>query len=709
MNKAKNKTIKRVIAVVLVVMLLAAATAIPFLLKNNSEAEGSVASVLSGTVSVETINSEVIGGGKLYSENEEVVSVPTAVKLTEFLVNNGDYVNKGDAVAKVDRVTVMLAISDVQSTLNDLSKEIKSESSASTTAKINAEAGGTVKALYASKGDNVQDVMLDYGALAVLSLDGNMAVKLEVDSDLKVGDEVCVSWDAQKVTGKVDSNLLGELVIVISDDDYPIDQTVTVSTVDDVVLGAGSLYIYNPWNIVAYDGVVDDIKFKEGDSVGVGKTVITIKDTGTSAYYKQLINQRHKYEELMFDLFKMYQTETVYASTDGMVTGIEKDSVQLLSYTAEGNIEIVMLSNAPNGDDEISYTNRIAKVTAKGQNGWGLTVDPTDVEITDYKNLSVVAVDPTSMIEITSFNPYGSEYPTPVYELKAGEWVAVEIDKISIGDVLLFAGDSDGNVIWIVRMESAKQPEAPNDQGGSGNSGDSGNKDGAPQGNNNGRPSNNFNYSGFKNMPSSSARGNATTSSGGNAPEAETALDLYSLEVADLMTITPQEEISLDISVNELDVNNLKVGMKAEIKINAYSTEKYLGVISDISNQGTNSGGYSFYTVKLTMAKEENMLAGMNATATIVVSTAIDVLSIPVEALAENGHTTVVYTGYDEANKELINPVVVTVGVSDGNLVEIKDGLTAGQKYYYEYYDTLVTNNQSGSSFNFSFNRRIFF
>lgn len=711
MDKTKNKNIKRVIALVLVVLLISVATAIPFLLKSNTEADGSAASILSGTVNVETINSEVIGGGTLYSENETVISVPTSVKLTEFLVNNGDYVNEGDAVAKVDRVTVMLAISEVQSTLNDLSKEIKTESSASTTEKITAEAGGNVKAVYASAGDNVQDVMLAYGSLAVLSLDGNMAVKLVVDSDLKAGDEVYVAWETQKVTGKVDSNLLGELVIKIEDDDYPIDQEVTVSTIDDVVLGAGSLYIYNPWNIVAYDGVVDEVKIKEGTSVSAGKTVITIKETGTSAYYKQLINQRHKYEDLMFDLFKMYQTETIYASTDGMVTGIDEKSVQLLSYTSGIKSEIVMLSNAPNGNDEISYVNRIAKVTAKGQNGWGLTVDPTDVEITDYKNLSAVVVDQNNMNEISTFNPYSSEYPTPVYELKDGEWATVELDKISIGDVLLFAGDSEGNVIWIVRMESAKPQVTPDDQNGSGNTGNTGNNDGPSQGNNNGKPT--YNSSDFLKdkygVPSSSSRGNTTTSNSGSTSNAEVTLDLYSLDVADIMTITPQEEIYLDISVNELDVNKLKVGMKAEVKINAYSTEKFLGVISDISNQGTNNGGYSFYTVKLTVAKEENMLAGMNATATIVVSTESEVLSIPVEALAENGHTTVVYTGYDEANKELINPVVVTVGVSDGNLVEIKDGLTAGQKYYYEYYDTLVTNNQSGSSFNFSFNRRIFF
>ena len=47
------------------------------------------------------------------------------------------------------------------------------------------------------------------------------------------------------------------------------------------------------------------------------------------------------------------------------------------------------------------------------------------------------------------------------------------------------------------------------------------------------------------------------------------------------------------------------------------------------------------------------------------------------------------YTGYDEENELLLNPVEVTLGVSDGKTVEILHGLTVGQTYYYAYYDTL--------------------
>jgi hypothetical protein len=65
------------------------------------------------------------------------------------------------------------------------------------------------------------------------------------------------------------------------------------------------------------------------------------------------------------------------------------------------------------------------------------------------------------------------------------------------------------------------------------------------------------------------------------------------------------------------------------------------------------------------------------------------VLTIPADALVEKGNQTVVYTGYDEENDVLFNPVTVKVGRSDGENAEILEGLAGGQTFYYAYYDTL--------------------
>ena len=52
-----------------------------------------------------------------------------------------------------------------------------------------------------------------------------------------------------------------------------------------------------------------------------------------------------------------------------------------------------------------------------------------------------------------------------------------------------------------------------------------------------------------------------------------------------------------------------------------------------------------------------------------------------------------IYTGYDEKNKTLMDPVPVETGLSDGAYVQILSGLTEGQPIWYRYYDTLEISN----------------
>ena len=50
---------------------------------------------------------------------------------------------------------------------------------------------------------------------------------------------------------------------------------------------------------------------------------MVLSDVGYSATYRQLIGQRQEYEELMLQLFQMYQTETVTAPCDGVVSSVD--------------------------------------------------------------------------------------------------------------------------------------------------------------------------------------------------------------------------------------------------------------------------------------------------------------------------------------------------------------------------------------------------
>ena len=84
------------------------------------------------------------------------------------------------------------------------------------------------------------------------------------------------------------------------------------------------------------------------------------------------------------------------------------------------------------------------------------------------------------------------------------------------------------------------------------------------------------------------------------------------------------------------------------------------------------------------------MLAGMSATASIVANSVSDAVLLPAKALVEKGTKTYVYTDYDEKKEELGGLVQVSVGASDGENVQILEGLSQGDTYYYAYYDTLT-------------------
>ena len=83
----------------------------------------------------------------------------------------------------------------------------------------------------------------------------------------------------------------------------------------------------------------------------------------------------------------------------------------------------------------------------------------------------------------------------------------------------------------------------------------------------------------------------------------------------------------------------------------------------------------------------------MNASATITTEERNQVLTLPMNALQEQGDKTFVYT---EKNTDgtLSGEVEIQTGMTDGNTVEITDGLEEGDTVYY----MRSKNSSSGSS-----------
>ena len=161
----------------------------------------------------------------------------------------------------------------------------------------------------------------------------------------------------------------------------------------------------------------------------------------------------------------------------------------------------------------------------------------------------------------------------------------------------------------------------------------------------------------------------------------------YSLDKLTVASVTSQEHMTLDVTVDELDISKIYVGQSAAITIDALAGERFSATVYQISNSGTNDGGNSKFTVELTLEKSGDMLPGMTASAFIRLDTGENLLCVPAAALGEENGKTVLYTSYDEKNAVLGSPVPVTIGAADAEYVQILTGLSEGDTVYYAYYD----------------------
>lgn len=148
-------------------------------------------------------------------------------------------------------------------------------------------------------------------------------------------------------------------------------------------------------------------------------------------------------------------------------------------------------------------------------------------------------------------------------------------------------------------------------------------------------------------------------------------------------TIAGEEEMVLSVSVDELDINSVEKGQSAEITFDAIADKTFEGTVAKVGNTASASGGVAKYTVEIEIPRDEEMKAGMNASATIVIESKENVVTIPVNALQERGNEVFVYTEKDEEGN-LSGEQTVTTGLSDGETVEITDGLSEGDTVYYQ-------------------------
>ena len=340
-RKAKKRKSIRTVLIIAAVLVAALTAGVSILQRQvRKQFTSSSQEVLRAAAERGTISTVVSGSGTLTNVDTETVSVPTGVEVTEILVEFGDTVSEGDLLATVDMASVRTAMSDLQGEIENLDDQIADADGDTVSSYVSAGVPGRVKAIYAEKGKLVEDVMVEHGGLAEISLDGCMAADIETDA-LSEGDRVTVVLsDGEETEGTVEKTVGGTATVLVTDNGPENGEAVTVKSESGAELGSGTLYIHNALTVTGYAGTVSTVDAVLNQKVYASTTLFTLKDTSTSASYDALLRERSEKEETLLKLLQIQRSNGLTAPISGSVYSV----ADLDDEDGEEITDIVVLS-----------------------------------------------------------------------------------------------------------------------------------------------------------------------------------------------------------------------------------------------------------------------------------------------------------------------------------------------------------------------------
>lgn len=195
----------------------------------------------------------------------------------------------------------------------------------------------------------------------------------------------------------------------------------------------------------------------------------------------------------------------------------------------------------------------------------------------------------------------------------------------------------------------------------------------------------------------------------------------------EVMRVADLTHMQAVIDVNENDVPNVKIGDKANVKIDAYGDRKFNGTVAQIGNTGKTTGAgtqeeVTNFEVKINLDREDILLRpGLSCTADIETNIVKDVVAVPMQAVTirtgesnlspeeiekrklkaaarDKGDNNAEYVNekqekaVQKEEREKLSKVVflkkggkaqsakVTTGISDDTYMEIKSGVQPGDE-----------------------------
>lgn len=431
--------------------------------------------VLQCQASVGTIRKTVSGSGVLTDVDLEIIAVPEGVEVLEVLVKANDTVVEGQALAAVDMQSIHHAISSIQQQITNLDTKIRNAEDDSVNKNILSGVSGRVKAIYAMSGDNVEQIMYENGALAVLSLDGYMAADIAAEG-LASAETVSVRWSGGSMLGTVEQ-ISGDISTILFSDLGPApDETITVCNLQGDILGSGVAYIHSPLRITGYVGSIENVHVKIDDAVKVNTKLFTLTDTDSRVNYDTLLRQRTELEEEFMELLRIQRHGAVVSPVSGRVFSTDEttisgeiavisldkqmsvtigvDEADILSLQIGQRVEVTVnsvgeesymgvLTDIDRTMNDGSYS---AEVTFNKSEGMlsGMTAD-VRIEIMSAENVVMVPVKAVNLTQTGAYVYTGYDPDTGKYENRVDVIIGLEgegyveiKEGLNVGDTVYY-------------------------------------------------------------------------------------------------------------------------------------------------------------------------------------------------------------------------------------------------------------------------------
>lgn len=160
-----------------------------------------------------------------------------------------------------------------------------------------------------------------------------------------------------------------------------------------------------------------------------------------------------------------------------------------------------------------------------------------------------------------------------------------------------------------------------------------------------------------------------------------------------LVQIADFSHMMISIRVDEYDIADVSVGQAVTVTATA-TEETFDSTIKTINYISQSQGNVAYYTATADVDVSDGIYPGMQATVTITQEEANDVVILKEDALSFDAmNNAYVYMMGDDGT---MTEVPVTVGVSNGNYVEIKEGLSDGDTVYVQAQEEETSSGLSG-------------